>query len=169
MMRTIHRFEVVAIWRYHSGPQYMQKTKLNQIVDRIFTLLNVFNLLQALSKIIVSANSSSDCLSELRQLQSELRKPSGCCLAEILVGFFYVLVSFPIFVQLHRRKHRLSIVRQVTALLVEAFARDVRCADALITGGELGFFRELFQFFGDDRAARQKHWESRAHVIVEDE
>ena len=32
----------------------------------------------------------------------------------------------------------------MTALFVQAFARDVRSADALITGGELGFFGELF-------------------------
>ncbi len=45
----------------------------------------------------------------------------------------------------------------------------MRREDALITGGELGFFRELFQFFGDDCAARQKHWQARADIIVEDE
>ena len=57
----------------------------------------------------------------------------------------------------------------MTAFFVKAFARDVRRANALITGGELGFFRELFQFLGDDCAARQKHWQTRAHVIVENE
>ena len=57
----------------------------------------------------------------------------------------------------------------MAALSVQAFARNVRRADALITGGEFSFFRQLFQFFGDDCAARQKHWQTRAHVIVEDE
>ena len=71
--------------------------------------------------------------------------------------------------ELHRRKHRLGVVGEVTALFVQAFARDVRRADALVTGGELGFFRELFQFFGDDCAAREKHWQTRTDIIVENE
>ena len=55
------------------------------------------------------------------------------------------------------------------ALQVQAFARDVRREDALITGGELGFFRQLFQFLGNHCAAREKHRQPRADVIVEDE
>jgi hypothetical protein len=57
----------------------------------------------------------------------------------------------------------------VTALFVKAFPRDVWSADALITGGKLGFFGELFQFFGDHCAAREKHWQARADIIVENE
>ena len=57
----------------------------------------------------------------------------------------------------------------MTALFVQAFACDVRRADALITGSELGFFRELLQFFGDDCAARQKHRKTGADIVVENE
>ena len=57
----------------------------------------------------------------------------------------------------------------MTALQIQAFARDVRRENALITGSELSFFRELFQFFGDDCAARQKHWQPRSDIIVENE
>ena len=42
----------------------------------------------------------------------------------------------------------------MTALSVQTFTRDVRRAHALISGRELGFFRELLQFFRNDRAAR---------------
>ena len=55
------------------------------------------------------------------------------------------------------------------ALLVHAFACDVRSADALIASGELGFLCKLFQFVGDDCASRQKHWQAWTDVIVENE
>src|SRR5512143_2730379 len=56
----------------------------------------------------------------------------------------------------------------MTTLQIKAFARDVRRENALITSNELSFFRELFQFFGNDCATRQEHWQARAHVIIED-
>src|SRR5919197_1985636 len=52
------------------------------------------------------------------------------------------------FMQVHRREHRLSVVGEVSALFVQALAGDVRRSNAVIAGSELGFFRELFQFFG---------------------
>ena len=55
----------------------------------------------------------------------------------------------------------------MAALQIQAFARDVRREDALITGGELGFFRQLFQFLGDDCAARQEHRQPGSDVVVE--
>ena len=72
-------------------------------------------------------------------------------------------------VEFHRRKHRLSIVRDVTTLSVEAFTRDVRCAHALITGGEFGFFRQFLQFLSDHCAARQEHGQPRSNVVIEHE
>src|SRR6266576_924757 len=71
--------------------------------------------------------------------------------------------------ELHRWKHRFGVVGDVTTLSVETFARDVRCAHALITSSEFGFFCELFQFLGDDCAARQKHWQARTHIVIENE
>ena len=48
-----------------------------------------------------------------------------------------------------------------------AFARDVRCAHALITGGEFGFFRQFLQFLSDHCAARQEHGQPRSNVVIE--
>src|SRR5438067_2610404 len=73
------------------------------------------------------------------------------------------------FMQLHRREHGLGVVGKVTALFVKTFACDMWSADALITGGELSFFTELFQLVGDDGTARQKHWQTLADVVVENE
>ena len=57
----------------------------------------------------------------------------------------------------------------MTAFQIKTLARDVRREDALIPSVEFRFFRELFQFFGDDCAAREEHWQSRAHIVVENE
>ena len=45
----------------------------------------------------------------------------------------------------------------------------MRREDALIASGELGFFRQLFQFLGDDCAAWKKHRQTRTDIIVENE
>ena len=71
--------------------------------------------------------------------------------------------------KVHRGKHRFGVVGKVTALSVQAFARDVRSAHALISGSELGFFREFLQFF-DDRLRRAGETSAdRADVVVENE
>src|SRR5207249_7517885 len=57
----------------------------------------------------------------------------------------------------------------MTTLFVQAFARDVRRADALITGRELSLLGELFQFFGDDCAAREKHRQTWPDIVVKNE
>ena len=56
----------------------------------------------------------------------------------------------------------------MAALFVEDLARDVGRADALITSGKFGFFRELLQFVDDRSAARQPHRQTGADVIVQD-
>src|SRR6266487_3886342 len=57
----------------------------------------------------------------------------------------------------------------MAAFLVQALARNVRSADALITAGELGFLRQLLQFVSNDCAAREKHGKSWPDVVVENE
>src|SRR5215217_3213371 len=70
--------------------------------------------------------------------------------------------------QFHRREHRFGVVRQMTTVSVQTLPRDVRCAHALIASGELRLFRKLLQFVYDHGAARKKHRQPRAHIIVED-
>ena len=69
----------------------------------------------------------------------------------------------------HRREHRFGVVGEVPTLSVQALARDVRRANALISRRELGFFRELFEFFDNGRAAREPHRQAGTDVVVENE
>src|SRR5437773_5038193 len=80
-----------------------------------------------------------------------------------------ISLSKPRFLQLHRREHRLGVIGKVTAFFVKTFPRDVRGANAFINGGEPRFLCELFQFFGDDRAAREKQWQTWTDNIIENE
>src|SRR5213596_3295819 len=45
----------------------------------------------------------------------------------------------------------------------------MRRAHALITGGEFSFLCKFLEFLGDDCAAREKHWQARADIVVENE
>ena len=45
----------------------------------------------------------------------------------------------------------------------------MRCENALITGSELGFLRELLQFLGDDCAPGAGTLANQAHVVVKHE
>ncbi len=54
--------------------------------------------------------------------------------------------------ELHRRKHRVGVVRQVAAAFVHALARNVRRAHALIPGGELRLLGEALQLLDEHGA-----------------
>src|SRR5207249_9998894 len=81
----------------------------------------------------------------------------------------HMLAPFPFFNNRHWWKHRLGVVGKMTALLVQAFPRDVGSADTLIASGELCFLREFLQFFRNDRAAGKKHWQTWADIVIENE
>src|SRR2546421_13070081 len=51
--------------------------------------------------------------------------------------------------QFHRWEHGLFVVGKMAALYIEALAREIRGADALITGGKLRFSRQLLELVED--------------------
>ena len=52
---------------------------------------------------------------------------------------------------------------------VQALARQMRRADADVTGGKLRFLRELLEFLDDRRAAREPERQAGADLVVEGE
>src|SRR5205823_6586174 len=117
MMRTIHRFEVVAI-----GSQASSLTRLIGILP----------------------------IALVGRLEACRPRQAG-----------------KLVFQFHWGKHGFRVVRNMTAFSIEAFARDVRGANALIASGELGFLGKLLQFLCDHSSAREKHWQTRTDIIVE--
>src|SRR4051812_30810076 len=59
-----------------------------------------------------------------------------------------------LFIHLHRREHRVRVVRQMPAREIHILTREVGGADALVAGGEFGLLGEALQFFDEDGAAR---------------
>src|SRR5207248_5712064 len=57
----------------------------------------------------------------------------------------------------------------MTTLSVKSVPRYLWSADTLIPGSELGFFCQFFEFFDNDRAAGQKHRQTRPDIVVEHE
>src|SRR5438874_5068493 len=167
MMRTIHRLEVVAIRIRHECCCESRCDIVVTYLSQPFLVIWCLSFHRVAQKrkhccwrrdAFETLWCKADCFGEFFGLcpacRAILRNPK---------------LHFAFGLYLHRREHRLRIVGEVTALFVEAIPSDVWRADTLITGGELSFLRKFLQFFSDYCAAREKHWEAWAYVVIENE